>query len=277
MVVFCIFAVMNQLLEAFFVGLRLGLPANHTDHAHIRMFYKGIKGLEGEYFEAEKVQQWDTQIKAAYQASKKVLLEPIGILEKLVALDKVITEHTVLTEVGEYLVDILLVYFFTEENKTLDETYFESAAWLAIEDKLAERGTELLNVMLYINEANQSEQEISLEGYIEDFLLIGDEINEDQENLKLYEPLIDSEQYLEYPPLDIYSLYERLPETLELKELYFPLMCFFRSPQTVESTLLSAINCGGNASLHGALLAALLVETNGWQRFPKSYQTYLES
>lgn len=266
-----------DLLKAFFIGIRLAAPAQGMSHGHIRMFYKGIKGLENELYDPNKISQWDKEIKTAYHELSTVFETNEHIAQKVVQIDKICEKYTFLTPLNEYLVDIGLVHFFAHSVNYHKEDYFETNEWMQIEDKLAERGTELLNWLLYIEEANTAQAEISLQSYIEDFLLIGDEMNEDQENLRLYEPLIEAENYLQETPLDLFLLYEKLPETHELKNLFFPMMCYFRAPYQVEATLLSAINCGGNIIEHGAVLATVLCATNTWKKFPPSWQNYFEA
>ena len=51
------------------------------------------------------------------------------------------------------------------------EEYFDSEEWEEIEEKTVERGTELLNVFLYINEANDADAEISIGDFLNEFLL----------------------------------------------------------------------------------------------------------
>ncbi|GAB4345643.1 MAG: hypothetical protein OHK0038_25860 [Flammeovirgaceae bacterium] len=263
-----------DLLKAFLIGIRLGIPAQGMSHGHIRMFFKGIKGLENEYYESHKIEQWDKEIKTCYQELSTVFEKKEHITEKIVKTDEIGQKYTFLQPLNEYLVDIGLIDFFAHSPAYVKEDYFETQEWLQIEDKLAERGTELLNWLLYIEEAKSAQAEISLESYTEDFLLIGDEMNEDQENLKLYEPLIEAQDYLQYTPLDLFLLYEKLPDTHSLKNVFFPMMCYFRSPYQIESTLLSAINCGGNVIEHGAVLATALCATQDWNKFPEAYQKY---
>ncbi len=263
-----------DLLKAFFIGIRLAIPAQGMSHGHIRMFYKGIKGLENEYYDQSKIEQWDKEIKTAYHEIATIFEKNEHIAQKVTDLDKVCEKYTFLQPLNEYLVDIGLIHFFANSPSYNKEDYFETQEWLQIEEKLAERGTELLNWLLYIEEAKSAQAEISLQSYIEDFLLVGDEINEDQENLKLYEPLIEAQDYLQETPLDLFLLYEKLPETHDLKPLFFPMMCYFRSPNQPESTLLSAINCGGNIIEHGAVLATALCATQDWKKFPETWQKY---
>lgn len=263
-----------NLLKAFFIGIRLGIPAQGMSHGHIRMFYKGIKGLDNEYYDQDKVKNWDKEIKTAFKELNAIFEKNEHIAQKIPYIDEIASKYSFLTNLNEYLIDIALIDFFAKSPNYDTEEYFESQEWLQIEDKLADRGTELLNWLLYINEAKSAQEKICLESYIEDFLLIGDEINDDQETLKLYEPLLDAQEYLAYTPLDLFLLYEKIPDSHELKNLFFPMICYFRDPEHVESTLLSTINCGGNVIEHGAVLACTLCATHGWQKFPDSYQKY---
>ncbi|MCS7078253.1 MAG: hypothetical protein NZ455_16190 [Bacteroidia bacterium] len=265
-----------DLLKAFCIGIRLAIPVQGMSHGHIRMFYRGIKGLENDLFDAQKIEKWDKEIKTAYQELKTILDTNEHIAQKVTQMDKVCEKYTFLHNLKEYLVDIGLVHFFTLSSVYDREDYFETSEWLRIEDELSDRGTELLNWLLYIEEAKSARAEISLQSYIEDFLLIGDEMNEDQENLKIYEPLINAQKYLDYTPLDLFLLYERIPEAHVLKNIAFPMMCYFRKNYPIETCLLSCINCGGNVVEHGAVLACALCATHTWQSFPEPYQKYFK-
>ncbi|MCS7029314.1 MAG: hypothetical protein NZ519_11180 [Bacteroidia bacterium] len=265
-----------DLLKAFLIGVRLAIPAQGMSHGHIRMFYKGIKGLENEYYDQDKIQKWDKEIKTAYQDLKSILDTNEHISEKVIEMDKVCQQYNFLENLQEYFVDIGLIDFFIKSPLYAQEDYFETQEWLRIEEELADRGTELLNWLLYIEEAKSAQAEISLQNYIEDFLLIGDEMNEDQDNLKIYEPLIDVQDFLDQTPLDLFLLYERIPEDHPLKNIAFPMMCYFRANKPIEACLLSCINCGGNIVEHGSVLACALCATHGWADFPQPYQKYFE-
>jgi ADP-ribosylglycohydrolase len=52
---------------------------------------------------------------------------------------------------------------------------------------------------------------------------------------------------------------------------------FARAPHLIETTLLSAINVGGDADTTGAMLGALLGALHGWTTFPDEWRDGLEA
>jgi ADP-ribosylglycohydrolase len=52
---------------------------------------------------------------------------------------------------------------------------------------------------------------------------------------------------------------------------------FARAPHLIETTLLSAINVGGDADTTGAMLGALLGALHGWKTFPDEWRDGLEA
>jgi hypothetical protein len=92
-------------------------------------------------------------------------------------------------EIEEVVFDLMLVHFLSAFAH--DEEYFDSEEWEEIEEQTVERGTELLNVFLYINEANDADANISIEDFLNEFLLT--DMDEFQDEFKIYEPLIEND------------------------------------------------------------------------------------
>src|SRR5688572_1771653 len=73
-------------------------------------------------------------------------------LEKVADLDEVFDQNPPLEALREVFFDLLLINFFTEDVQKLEEDYLDSEEWEDIEEETLDRGTELLNVLLYIKE-----------------------------------------------------------------------------------------------------------------------------
>ncbi|MGV8878275.1 MAG: hypothetical protein ACOH2A_04510 [Sphingobacteriaceae bacterium] len=146
-------------------------------------------------------------------------------LSKVKALDIVFDDYPKIESLREVFFDLLLVNFFSADIKKLDEDYLDSAEWEKIEEKTLDRGTELLNVLLYLNECDDEEIEPGLEDYLKEFLLVEDD--EFQDEHRIYEQMIANQALMESSVEEIGNVARSVPEDSEIKELFYPVMCFF--------------------------------------------------
>src|ERR1700761_1156381 len=70
-------------------------------------------------------------------------------LRKVDMLDEVFDDYPQLEALREVFFDLILVNFFSADIKKLEEDYLDSQEWEDIEEETIDRGTELLNVLLY--------------------------------------------------------------------------------------------------------------------------------
>ncbi|GAA4908380.1 hypothetical protein [Mucilaginibacter defluvii] len=152
-------------------------------------------------------------------------------ISKVDLLDGVFDDNPQLEPLREVFFDLLLINFFSADVKKLEEDYLDSPEWAKIEDETIDRGTELLNVLLYLNECADEEIEPGLEDYLKEFLLVDED--EFQDEHRIYEPIIANQILVEAPFDEIKKVAEKLPADSELKELFYPVMAFF---QDVEPT-----------------------------------------
>lgn len=150
-------------------------------------------------------------------------------LTKVNALDAIFDENPDVEILREVFFDLLLINFFSEDVKKLEEDYLESAEWEDIEEQTLDRGTELLNLLLYLNECDDENIEPSLEDYLKEFLLVDED--EFQDEYYIYEPVIENQILIESPVEEIARVAEDLPEDTEIAELFYPMMCFFQNPE----------------------------------------------
>src|SRR5206468_915380 len=99
--------------------------------------------------------------------------------------------------------------------------------WEEIEEQTLDRGTELLNVLLYLNECEDEHLEPELDDYLKEFLLVDED--EFQDEYRIYEPVIANQILMESPVEEINKVASSLPDDSELKELFYPMMCFFQN------------------------------------------------
>lgn len=151
-----------------------------------------------------------------------------GFLEKTALLDEVFDEHPKAEALREVFFDLLLINFFNADVKKLEEDYLDSPEWEEIEEATLERGTEMLNLLLYLNECNDEDIEPGLADYLTEFLLVDED--EFQDEHRIYEPVIANQVLMESSFAEIGRVAGKLPEDAELKEIFYPMMCFFRNP-----------------------------------------------
>ncbi|HXI00554.1 MAG TPA: hypothetical protein VNI52_09805 [Sphingobacteriaceae bacterium] len=156
-------------------------------------------------------------------------------IEKVSALDKVFDENEALNPLREVYFDLLLINFFTEDVKKLEEDYLDSPEWEEIEEGTLERGTELLNVLLYLRECDDEDIEPELEDYLKEFLLV--EEDEFQDEHRIYEDVIANQILTDSSYEEIARTAQKLDKESELKELFYPLMSFFHEQNPAQEDL----------------------------------------
>ncbi|OOQ61574.1 hypothetical protein [Mucilaginibacter pedocola] len=173
-------------------------------------------------------------------------------LDKVDALDKVFNDNPNLEELRQLFFDLLLVNFFSEDVKKLEDDYLETPEWEKIEEQTLDRGTELLNLLLYLNECEDEDIEPELEDYLKEFLLVDED--EFQDEHRIYEPVIANQILIESPAAEIAKVANSLPEDSEIKEMFYPMMCFF---QNIEPTETEKSEYAANAISPGFDMAVL--------------------
>ena len=148
-------------------------------------------------------------------------------LEKVAAMDEVYDLNPSFEPLREVCFDLLLINFFTEDVQKLEEDYLESEEWEDIEEETLDRGTELLNVLLYIKECEDEELEPELSDFLKEFLLVDDD--EFQDEHRIYEEVIANQILVDSSLDEVARVAKSLPEFSELKELFYPMMAFFRN------------------------------------------------
>ena len=86
-------------------------------------------------------------------------------MTKVEELDDVFDTYPAIEVLREVFFDMLMVNFFSADVKKLEADYLDSPEWEAIEEETLDRGTELLNVLLYLNECEDEDIEPELEDY----------------------------------------------------------------------------------------------------------------
>ena len=160
-------------------------------------------------------------------------------LEKVADLDDAFDQNADNEALREIIFDLLLINFFTEDVQKLEEDYLDSEEWEDIEEETLDRGTELLNVLLYIKECEDEGLEPELGDFLREFLLVDDD--EFQDEHRIYEEVIANQILVDSSLDEVARVAKSLPEFSELKELFYPMMAFFRNP-TPDNDELSRYN-----------------------------------
>jgi hypothetical protein len=149
----------------------------------------------------------------------------LPFMEKVAQLDQVFDDHQRFEELREVSFDLLMINFFAEDIQKLEEDYLDSEEWEKIEEDTIDRGTELLNVFLYLKECADDEIKPSLEDYLKEFLLV--EEDEFQDEYSIYEKVIANQILVESDYSEIAKVSTTLTDRDELFELFYPLVSFF--------------------------------------------------
>lgn len=164
----------------------------------------------------------------------KVFTADEDFVSKVDLLDAFFDEYPQLDILREIFFDLLLMNFFSADVIKLEEDYLESAEWEQIEEDTLDRGTELLNVLLYLNECKDEGIEPDLEDFLKEFLLVDED--EFQDEHRIYEDLIANQILMEGSIEEIAKVASTLDEESELFELFYPVMCFFYDTDTTAET-----------------------------------------
>lgn len=157
----------------------------------------------------------------------EVFSSPEDFMRKVDMLDEVFDENPQFEAMREVFFDLLLINFFSEDVKKLEDDYLETKEWEKIEEQTLDRGTELLNLLLYLNECEDEDIEPELEDYLKEFLLVDED--EFQDEHRIYEPVIVNQILMESPVAEIGRVAQLLPADSEIKEIFYPMMCFFQN------------------------------------------------
>jgi len=181
----------------------------------------------------------------------EVFSKDMNFLEKVAEFDEVFDEHPDFDELREVFFDLLMINFFTSDVNKLEEDYLDSKEWENIEEETIDRGTELLNLLLYINECHDEKIKPGLEDFLKEFLLV--EEDEFQDEFHIYEDLISNQQLAESSVEDICSNADLLEMSEEMEELFVPFMTFFLQPNTSEATQEELLKFSSNKSFDVAV------------------------
>ena len=177
-------------------------------------------------------------------------------MTKLMLMDKVFDDAPQLDALRETTFDLMMINFFAEDAKKLDEDYLDSPEWEKIEDETIERGTELLNLLLYLKECEDEEIEPSLDDYLKEFLLV--EEDEFQDEHRIYEDVIAHQVLMESNIEEIARVAKGLDAESEIRDIFYPLMAFFYDTDPSAESLKKFKNLSEDPAFDAAILELIL-------------------
>lgn len=157
-----------------------------------------------------------------------VFSESVGFLEKLEAMDAIFDDYIDLEPLRQVFFDLLLMNFFASDAQRLEADYLDSEEWTEIEERTLDRGTELLNVLLYVRECADEDVDPTLEDYLREFLLVDED--EFQDEHRIYEHLIANQVLADSSYQEIAEAAAKLPDDHELSDIFYPMVSFFYEP-----------------------------------------------
>ncbi|TDO22981.1 hypothetical protein [Pedobacter duraquae] len=175
----------------------------------------------------------------------------IGFLEKVAEFDAAFNEYPAFEELREVFFDLLMINFFANDVKKLEEDYLETDEWANIEEETIDRGTELLNLLLYINECHDEQIKPELDDFLKEFLLV--EEDEFQDEFDIYEDLISNQNLVEASIEDICSHAGMIDLGEEMEELFVPFMAFFHEPRGTAKSVAELEEFSANPSFDVAV------------------------
>lgn len=177
-------------------------------------------------------------------------------LDKVASLDAVFDDYPKLEELREIAFDLLLMNFFAADVEKLENDYLESEEWDAIEEQTIDRGTELLNLLLYLRECADEEIEPQLDDYLKEFLLVDED--EFQDEHRIYEPVIANQLLLESSYGEIAKVAAGIPANQELSMLFYAVMSFFYEPHPTATEVEEYTRFSANPAFDTAVYALLV-------------------
>lgn len=209
------------------------------------------------------IQQYAKQIAASATEIESLLAQAFDaeqpFMEKVAQMDQAFDDFPQFEALREVIFDLMMVNFFVEDSKNLEEDYLESEEWEAIEEKTLDRGTELLNMLLYINECKEESITPSLDDFLKEFLLIDED--EFQDEYHIYEDFITHQELVEANVTEVLKVKSQLATDSEVYELFVPMMAFFISAKWSE-VIASQLTEGNTEHAFDGAIYALLTAFN---------------
>lgn len=175
---------------------------------------------------------------------------------KVTAMDAVFEDAPQLEPLQEVTFDLLMINFFAEDTKKLNVDYLDSPEWEQIEEETLDRGTELLNLLLYLNECEDEDIDPSLDDFLKEFLLV--EEDEFQDEHRIYEDIIANQILMESNLEEIARVSKSLDPNSEIRDIFYPLMAYFYDTDPDAEAIKEFKNLSEDPAFDAAILSLIL-------------------
>jgi hypothetical protein len=200
--------------------------------------------------------QSDPAIDSASVAALALMNEPPAENELVTALDALVKNHPALAPMSEYLFDLAIMQVIANGTDSENEAYFDSPEWMSLEEQTLDRGTELLNVLVYLRDCAAHDVKPTMPDFLNEFLLVDED--EFQDEFYIYEPFIRNQGLAEDGTAEAIVTVGEKMEDQETRDLFAPVMWFFASVGDDDPAALGElIAVSKNASVHGAIFNML--------------------
>ncbi len=179
-----------------------------------------------------------------------------AFMDKVAKMDAVFDDEQRFEELREYAFDLLMINFFAVDVEKLEEDYLDSEEWEAIEEETIDRGSEMLNILLYLRECDDEDIEPSLEDFLKEFLLV--EEDEFQDEYRIYEDLIANQILIDSDFEAAAEVTKTISEDEELFDLFYPIIGFFIDQNPSAEQLKEFEAHAANKSLNTALYQLII-------------------
>lgn len=209
-----------------------------------------VAGIE-QFAGLEKVDPnvFKTELTAAFDLD-------VNFLDKTTSFDAVFDSHPKFEALREVFFDLLMINFFSNDVKKLEEDYLEGEEWGKIEEQTIDRGTELLNLLLYIKDCHDEDLDPELEDFLKEFLLVEDD--EFQDEFEIYEDLIDNQDLANSDIKEICDVAKKLKLVPEMEELFIPFMAFFSNVDGSDNAIDELAKNSENGAFESAVYSVLI-------------------
>lgn len=177
-------------------------------------------------------------------------------MQKVELLDQFFDGQPIYEELRETIFDLLLMNFFAADVSKLEEDYLESEEWEYIEEQTIDRGTELLNLLLYLRECLDEDLEPELDDFLKEFLLVDED--EFQDEYRIYEPMLANQILTESSFQEISKVAEKIDDNQELVELFYPMMSFFMEKEPDKKQFEEYTRSSANNAFDAAIYALII-------------------
>lgn len=175
-------------------------------------------------------------------------------LESFRKLDELVDDYPSLEDLREYLIDLLVAHSIEFGTET-DPDFLEGKEWEKIETAMEDRGTELLNLLVYLEDCQANEVDPKLDDFLYEFLLVEDD--DFQDEFFIYEPIVSNQESLGLEPEAIVELGNQ--QTGEMEELFTPLMLYFQQKgKTSKEKIQNVLQKSKIPHIHAGLLKTIL-------------------